>query len=78
MMGEQSPDDVAHDYVAQIAQFHAELRVSGWADHEFIQALSIMQYNPTVEHLIVEMPAFMQKKELASRAKEKREGEKAA
>jgi len=53
-----------------------ELRTNGWADHKWIKAAGIMEYNPTVVDLL-EMPAFARKKELARRAREKREREEA-
>ena len=73
-MGEQPAEEVALEYVTQIRAFHEELCQSGWAENEVIKTAGILQSNPTIEQVMT-MPAFVRKKVLACRAREKRERE---
>jgi len=43
LMGEESHDDVANEYVVQIATYNTELRPSGWAHHKVIKAVGTME-----------------------------------
>ena len=62
LMGEQSPEDIASEYVAQIKAYYAEMRASGWANHQVIKTSGFLQYNPTVEAKAQSTPAHAQLK----------------
>ena len=51
LMEDISPEQIALDYVAQIATYHNELRVSGWDVHPAIQKAGIMVYTPIAQEM---------------------------
>jgi len=48
LMSDRAPDEIAVDYVNQIAAYHEELRSNGWHDHKVIKEAGIMEYTPSV------------------------------
>ena len=68
MLDDRTPEDIAIDYVNQIADYHNELRSTGWHDHKLIKAAGIMEYTPSVEEM---KKAIARKKEAMRGMQEK-------